>query len=68
MLLGLIASFIREPLLSKIRLHSDFVLFITKAKAVDVSLYHQLPQALGEMYACSVAVKLVPVTSQLYIR
>ncbi|KAF7439838.1 hypothetical protein PC9H_000175 [Pleurotus ostreatus] len=49
-------SFIREPLLSKIRLHSDFVLFITEAKAVDVSLYHQLPQALGEMYACSAAV------------
>ncbi|KDQ32652.1 hypothetical protein PLEOSDRAFT_1110213 [Pleurotus ostreatus PC15] len=49
-------SFIREPLLSKIRLHSDFVLFITEAKAVDVSLYHQLPQALGGMYACSAAV------------
>ncbi|KAF7422820.1 hypothetical protein PC9H_010979 [Pleurotus ostreatus] len=49
-------SFIREPLLSKIRLHSDFVIFVTEAKAVDVSLYHQLPQALGEMYACSAAV------------
>ncbi|KAG9227094.1 hypothetical protein CCMSSC00406_0008294 [Pleurotus cornucopiae] len=49
-------SFIRDPLLSKIRLHSEFVLFVTEAKAVDVSLYHQLPQALGEMYACSAAV------------
>ncbi|KAL0959497.1 hypothetical protein HGRIS_011207 [Hohenbuehelia grisea] len=49
-------SFIRDPLLSKIRLHSDFVLFVTEAKAVNVSLYHQLPQALGEMYACSAAV------------
>ncbi|KAF4603013.1 hypothetical protein AB1N83_001894 [Pleurotus pulmonarius] len=49
-------SFICEPLLSKIRLHSDCVLFVTEAKAVDVSLYHQLPQALGAMYACSAAV------------
>ncbi|CAA7257517.1 unnamed protein product [Cyclocybe aegerita] len=51
----LAASFMRDPLLRKIRLHSDYVLFITEAKAVDVSLGHQLPQALGEMYACSEA-------------
>ncbi|KAL0947828.1 hypothetical protein HGRIS_013895 [Hohenbuehelia grisea] len=40
-------SFMRDPLLSKIRLHSD---------SVFVSLGHQLPQSLGEMYACSSAV------------
>ncbi|CAA7257445.1 unnamed protein product [Cyclocybe aegerita] len=51
------ASFLRAPQLSKLAKESDPALFVAEAKAVGVPLGQQVPQALGEMYACAGALK-----------
>ncbi|CAA7257431.1 unnamed protein product [Cyclocybe aegerita] len=51
------ASFLRAPQLSKLAKESDLALFVAEAKAVGVPLGQQVPQALGEMYACAATLK-----------
>ncbi|KAJ3517105.1 hypothetical protein NLJ89_g722 [Agrocybe chaxingu] len=51
------ASFLRDPRLGKLAEESDLALFVAEAKEVGVPLGHQVPQALGQMYACAAALK-----------